>query len=275
MLIFKFNVEIASKRRKDDVVIVIVQDNDNKKVFIENINEAAEVALCYDKDDLIGCDLFKILDDELQKKIMFHIEFEQYGIAIDSILAKTKNIHLVGRDGQRAKVKVKIFPTVSDVKNRMRFEILARTLDYIDELALFRESVGHYEYSIDDTFKVMNSEAVKKEISILSSFTEKYNVDCIANFIELREFTYDFAAYVIKILKSNIRIYDEVGMLNNHIVLFLIGCKKDDVGNVFKRLLNKINRSIKVYFYNLREYPIYEPSNQIILDIKKFADQLV
>lgn len=273
-------MEIVSARRKEDLVIVILQDNNNKKILIEDLNRAASTALNYNRENLSGNELFKILDQETKQKIIDHIEYEKYGIDISSILAHTRNINLIARNGQLIRVKVKVFPTTSSDQNIIRFELLARAFSYVDELAAFRESLSHYEYSLDEKLKIMDSAAVAQELSLLSAFSLKYKVDCCIAIIELKKFTAENAEIIIKIFKKNSRSYDEIGLLENSLIIFLIGCEKHDAVSALNRLMYHFKEAfapaenIKICYFSLKEYPIYQLEPQSLVNIQGFCNKL-
>lgn len=256
------------------MIIVVLQNNTTKEILIDDLNHAAETALLYSRKDLKNENFFKIISEDLRQKIENYIEYENYGIDIESILSKTNNVYLVNREQKKLKVKVKVFPVISEKKDIIKFEILAREPDCIDKLVEFRERMNDFEHSIDDRFQVMDKVATQNEIKLLSSFCQEYNADCIMCIVEFKHFSHEVVGDVIRKFKRNTRSYDEIGLMDDLLVFFLVGCSLQNAEKTAKRIFDKfreVTEGIHMYYFNLRNHPMQNPVGALLLNVKAFS----
>jgi hypothetical protein len=270
-------VEIVTARRQKDIIIVVVQNNLKKEIIIEDMNHAAESILLYSRSELKNENFFKIINDDAKQKIENYIEYENYGIDIESILSKINAIYLVNKNQQKIKVKTKVFPVMSKNKDEIKFEILAREPDCIDKLIEFRQKVKDFEHSIDAHFQIMDKSATQNEIKLLSTFCEQYDTECIMCIIEFKHFSHDAVENIIKKFRKNTRSYDEIGLVDDLLVMFLVGCSNKNAEQTVKRIFNKfkeVSENITLYYFNLYNHPIHKPENILLANVKVFSSIL-
>jgi G:T-mismatch repair DNA endonuclease (very short patch repair protein) len=249
-------VEIVSARRKDDMVILIEQNNTLQKTLIKKVNKTFCQKLGYLDKDLENKDFFKIIDSKTREKIKNYIEYEEYGIDISSILSRIKYIKLIGNDKKEIKVKIKVFTVISNNKNNMRFELLAREPELVDVLAEFRKQNNHFEYQIDKDLKVIDARSIKSEIKLLCKFCNEHNKNCSAMLIDKKNISKEYIKEVINNIKTKIRSYDQIGATEGYIIIILINCNLKEARNVSHRIESYIpnqHKKINISYCDLQD----------------------
>ena len=245
-----------SPRRKDDMLLSAVQNNLDKDVVIKNASKSILQELCYSLKELKGLSFFKILSKQTTEKICSHIEYENYGIDIISILPKIKSFCFVDKFNQCIHAKIKVFTTVSENPDQINFEILARKYSCFDWLAEFREKYTDFKYLLDQDLGVMDEQTVKKEVALLLLFCTQRSHDCTMCAIDIKKLTLQEKRLLVQNLKHNIRSYDQIGIANEHVVIFFVGCQSLDFISIMSRLYEKIlqryKSKIQTMQYNLK-----------------------
>ncbi|AHX11084.1 hypothetical protein NHE_0114 [Neorickettsia helminthoeca str. Oregon] len=270
-------MEISIARRKSDLVISIVQDNNDKTVMISDANEALLSLLFYTSSELKGRPFFDILEQKDRDRILEHLEYEEYGIDIESILTRLRELSLKSKHGANIPVKIKIFPSSSASSREKRYQILAREYGCIDHLADFRRSCDHFEYSINDTLRIMDSQSTEAEIVLLSRFCKQYRQNCVVGFIQLSDSSRTSMLQVIEILKKSIRSTDQIGAIGRVIVVFIIGCEPQIADRPMSRIISKVRQFDKgatLKYFNLLEHPVLNIKDDLVNRSKIYASSM-
>ncbi|WP_448605845.1 PAS domain-containing protein [Neorickettsia risticii] len=267
-------METLAARRKGDLVVSIVHGNDNDTALVSGANDAMLSLLSYEYSELEGKPFLDILEDADRRKIVEHLEYEDYSIDIGTVLARTRQIHFKTKYGVAIRLKIKIFPSSSTSSREKRYEILGREHSCLDHLAEFRRVRHHYEYSIDEVLRIMDPRSTGEEFVLLSHFCQQYQENCVAGLLQLSNTSVTMMRGVIDILRGTMRHGDQIGIVGKVLVIFIVGCSPEFADRPMSRIAERIKRidnSATLRYFNLLEHPVFDFKTDLLQQKRIFA----
>lgn len=236
--------------RKSDSVITVCQNNKYKKIFVENINEAAEKILKIKNDSVGGMELNKIISSDAVNTINEYIEFDDLSKDLLSVMSKLRTLSLVDSNGELTEVSFKIFYSIASHKNLPKFEIILRDVSLLQNITKLREEI--IKRSSDEncflaSLGIPNRSVIDSCLALIYDFDTKHDFDATYATINLdicADGNLELFQKIYFNIKANLRSEDIVaGVDNNKIGLILFDCSADDSLKVFDRIIYTLQQS--------------------------------
>ncbi len=112
-------------KRKGDIIIRICQNNENKRLLIEESDPEFEEIVGYMVHELEGAQLYDILLDDVNDQLYNYLEFTDEGNDLSDVISKIRDFGFISKLGQEILLDVKI-NRVATPDSNPRFEMVIR-----------------------------------------------------------------------------------------------------------------------------------------------------
>ncbi len=244
-------------KRKTDAVISIKQDNDARKIFITNMNPAAESLTGYNSREIIGRNFNTMLPARINELLDGYLEFGVASSDFAMVARRIPNFQVLSKQGEIITVSLKIFNLVSQGTNIQEYELLLRDVTLIKKIAELKEIIISSENTITEKDPHTGLPSINSVVYALDAayaFLKEYNaIEACFVMLEVSNIAYysetygEYIAYEIigtlgGLVKKCCRNEDVVGYMGDGVIaVVLIDCNLESAKIVINRIKNKVD----------------------------------
>lgn len=244
----------VSAKRKGDAVINIYQDNNAKKIIIENLNPAAEKLTGYNKSELSGKDFDHVLAARVKEALHSYIEFDDAINDFASVARKIPNFQIKQKNGREIPVSLKVFYLMSENKSRLEYELLMRDITLIQRIKELKEKLANTkaEDALDAETGLLSVSSIQDSLSVAYLFIQNapievsfaaISIDNLTDYAE--EHGEDEAFKLVKAVGKEVELTcrdeDLVGHIGaGDIGVVLLDCSAADA----QKVLERVNKNV-------------------------------
>lgn len=241
-------------KRKSDAIISVCQNNDEKSIWITQLNETATAILGYTADEVVGEELREFVADNVKESIRDFLEFEEGGADLADVMRKVRNFSLRTKDGQFVPLEMKIYYGDTAGKHQV-FELVLRDLTVQNSMRAGRHTgLALKGYEVTDPVSGMpDRSSFLKDMEMVRFYIEKDYIYASLALISIDDYESVLASHgqeaanlLVKEIAtrctSALRQEDSVGSLApNQLGTLLVGAD----GNAAGIALNRLRWSIR------------------------------
>lgn len=233
---------MLNEKLKSGMYIIAYYTTNNLEYRIKEIGkELLKLLQIIKEDDILEKKILSIFSDEDAENIIHILDLHEYK-SFETILNSLHKVELKCKDFTKRIFKVKAFPIFSESTLEITTLIFFRDLTEIEQLWALRRRLKILNFECqDDHFSVIPKHHFIDGIKSVYFFAQKHGANSLLVGIEIIEEGYlnSKIESVIKILKNNIRVHDEIGMLSEKKVgILFIGCKEIGRKSIPLRILS-------------------------------------
>ncbi len=242
--------------REKDGMILLCQDNDNKQVVIEAVNDIALGILGYaaeDESDVVGKDFSDILNGFGKDLLDSNLEYNDKREDLGEVLAKRRQIPAKNMKGESINLPFKILRAggkgnklwfrliLSDLKRDRQHESIQRVL--------YDNFKGHE--SLDEKTGLPDSESMDKNIEMAQYYVSSRDLTAFFAYIKINDSKHkdlthqdnvnNTLKHVANSIQGTLRISDVIAKIDDDAIgVLLIGLKEEVAPIVINRLRSSI-----------------------------------
>ncbi|MDH5796371.1 MAG: hypothetical protein OEY79_02380 [Anaplasmataceae bacterium] len=242
-------MEITNFQRKEDIIIKFAHNKMTKEFNVIYFNQQARDFLSY--KDYTNLSLLKIIPEDLVNELISNQIDENDDTIILTIFQHCKNFYLITQDGKKINVSMKIYPSFSEEKSIIIYDLLIKEWTIAYKLYHFRINeknihLNTLSINILDHESILNILKIIKEYTSIHK-TETINITIIFFSLQNKK-DQSLLDLLDEIKEDNLRDSDIIGILNDNLcIILLMDCATDSILNVLSRIKsNFIEKNIEI-----------------------------